>query len=80
MSSMDTLREELWNNDWTFIVPNFQEKYLINTFDDGNHDIPEKYHNEWIIFGKWKEKVALFNYHQPEFVIRSISHWKILKI
>ena len=32
---MLALSEQLYNNDWTFVVPNVNKKYKINVFDDG---------------------------------------------
>jgi hypothetical protein len=74
--SFDTLREQLLNNNWIFVVPKFEEKFMLNTFDDGNEAYTQ-YFNEWVVFGEWKEKKALFNYHQPDIIISSISDWKI---
>lgn len=73
---MEELIEQLYD-DWTFVVPRFEQKYKIDTFDDGLEEFEDKYHNEWIIFGVWKEKVALFNYQEPTIVIRSVSLWKV---
>jgi hypothetical protein len=73
---MQALQEELYNEDWTFIFPNMSQIYQINIFDDGNEKYQE-YNNKWIIFGEWKEKVAIFNYYAPEIIIKSISKWKI---
>lgn len=74
--SFDTLTEQLLNDEWIFVVPKFEEKYMLNTFDDGNDEYAH-YLNEWIVFGEWKGKKALFNYHQPDIIVRSISDWKI---
>lgn len=73
---MQALQEELYNEDWTFIFPNMSQIYQINIFDDGNEKYQE-YNNKWIIFGEWKEKVAIFNYYAPDIIIKSISKWKI---
>jgi len=73
---MQALQEELYNEDWAFVFPNMSQTYQINIFDDGNEKY-EKYNNKWIIFGEWKEKVAIFNYYAPEIIIKSISKWKI---
>jgi len=73
---MEALREQLYD-EWTFVVPRFEQKYCIDTFDDGNEELQDKYHNEWIIFGEWKDKVALFNNQEPTVILRSISAWKI---
>ena len=42
-----------------------------------NEDLEDKYHNEWIIFGEWEDKVALFNDQEPTVILKSISAWKI---
>ena len=73
---MQALQEELLNDEWTFVYPKFDQMYQINIFDDGKEEYQE-YNNTWIIFGEWKEKVALFNYLEPYVIIKSISRWKI---
>ncbi len=73
---MQALKEELLNDEWTFVYPKFDKMYQINIFDDGKEEYQE-YNNTWIIFGEWKEKVALFNYLEPYVIIKSISRWKI---
>ena len=73
---MQELIEQLYD-EWTFVVPRFEQKIKITHFDDGNEEFRDKYHNEWIIFGEWKEKIAIFNYHEPTVIIKSISSWKI---
>ena len=79
MNSIDTLREQLWNDDWCFIFPNLEEKYMINTFIGLNDDY-QQYNNQWIKFGEWKGKTALFNYNNNDIIIKSISSWKLTKI
>ncbi len=73
---MQALKEELLNDNWTFVIPKFEQMYQINIFDDGKEEYQE-YNNTWIIFGEWKAKVALFNYLEPYVIIKSISKWKI---
>ena len=65
----------LRNKNWNYIKANREKVFVINTFDDGN-DQYQFYPNEWIIFGRWKGKVALFNKSNPNVVITSISSWK----
>lgn len=52
---MLALSEQLYSEEWTFIVPNLDKKYKINTFDDGTEKLINNT-NEWILFGTWKEK------------------------
>ena len=73
---MQALQEELLNEEWTFVFPNFNEMYEIHTFDDGNERL-NIYENTWVKFGDWKDKVALFNYYAPDIKIKSISDWKM---
>ncbi len=73
---MLALSEQLYNEEWTFIVPNLDKKYKINTFDDGNEKLINNT-NEWILFGTWKEKYALFNVKDYNVIIKSISNWKV---
>jgi len=75
---MKGLREQLWNNEWTYVIPNFETKYVIQNFDDVNEKY-EKYDNNWIIFGIWKGKVAVFNNEDPSIILKSISRWKLYK-
>ena len=53
--------------------------YKINVFDDGNEEY-KPYTNKWIIFGRWKGKVALVNYYILDVIIKSISDWKLDKL
>ena len=76
---MQQLSEQLYQ-DWTFVVPRFDEKMKIIHFDDGNNEFKDKYTNEWVIFGEWKGKVALFNNQEQSVVIKSISLWKLSPI
>lgn len=62
---------------WVRIHPNINREYTIICFDDGNRKF-ENNENKWILFGRWKGKVALFNKQNPKIVISSISSWKIV--
>lgn len=71
---MNYLQKELYPN-WNYIIPCTQQLIQINVFDDGM----EKYKyndNNWIIFGKWQGKIALYNLQEPNIIIKSISSWK----
>lgn len=69
----------LLNDEWNYITPNDNSIYKINTFDDGNQNY-KQYINEWILFGIWKGKFALFNKVNNTIIIKSISKWKVTKI
>ena len=71
------LSEQLLNDEWTFVVPKFETKYMIHNFDDGNEKY-EMYDNNWIIFGEWKGKVSVFNHEEPSIILKSISRWKLI--
>ena len=73
---MNDLKNKLYS-DWMFVVPNFDTKYMIQNFDDGNEKY-EMYDNSWIIFGVWKGKVAIFNHMNPDIILKSISMWKLV--
>lgn len=68
-------KELLWNEEWEYISPEDKKYVFINNFDDGNLKYSQ-YPNYWILFGKWKGKIALFNKMNPKIVIKSISEWK----
>jgi hypothetical protein len=53
-----------------------KNNYHINQFDDGNEKY-EQYENEWMIYGRWKGKVALINIYNRDIRIGSISKWKL---
>jgi hypothetical protein len=55
---MLALSEQLYSEEWTFIVPNLDKKYKINTFDDGTEKLINNT-NEWILFGLF---IMLSNY------------------
>ena len=71
---MDNFHKKLLPTDWLY-VERQDNHYTINIFDDGN-EIYNEYENKWILFGKWKGKIALFNKKNPEIIISSISAWK----
>ena len=79
MSFNENYKRQLLNNEWEFVFPNLEEKYMINTFDDGNERF-ESNENKWIVFGKWKEKRAIFNLNNSEIILKSLSNWKISKL
>lgn len=62
-------------NDWQRVTPNENHQIQIRVFDDGNERY-KQYKNSWILFGKWKGKVALFNAFDENVIIDSISEWK----
>ena len=53
-----------------------QRPYKINMFDDGNIEM-QKYPNSWIVYGRWLEKVAVYNSTDMGIFIPSISAWKL---
>lgn len=62
-------------NGWTRVNPDTNTILHIRTFDDGNEKY-KRYENEWILFGKWKGKIAVFNAFDANVIINSISEWK----
>ena len=72
------LKKELHNNEWIFISPDNESPIQINNFDDGN----EKYEdcdNNWIVYGTYRGKIALYNLNKKNIIIKSISTWKTSK-
>ena len=67
---------ELLNNEWNYITPNINSPQKIIKFDDGNEKY-NSYPNEWVIFGEWGGKIAIYNKIQPTIIIKSISRWKV---
>lgn len=61
--------------DWLQVTPDNSNPVQVRIFDDGN-DRYQQYSNSWIIFGRWKGKVALFNASDKNVIINSISEWK----
>jgi hypothetical protein len=61
--------------DWLRITPDHNNSIQIHVFDDGREKY-KQYENSWIIFGRWKGKVALFNAFDDNVIIQSISEWK----
>lgn len=66
-------------DEWTYFTPNIKEIVSINTFDDGNEKY-KYYTNQWYIFGKWRDKVALVNAENQTIKISSISEWKTIAV
>ena len=62
--------------DWLRVTPDLDNPIQIRVFDDGNEKY-KQYENCWIVFGKWKGKVALFNGFDENVIIESISEWKM---
>ena len=55
--------------------------YEICVFDDGNQNIENKYNNLWHIVAKNNRgKIRLRNIKDPNFILYSISSWKVRKI
>ena len=73
---MSSLRAHL-GYGWKYVASD--KKQRIIKFDDGNEDLVH-YRNEWIIFGEWKGKVALYNVQNPKVILGSISAWKVTQI
>ena len=61
--------------DWLRVTPDQNNLIQIRVFDDGREKY-KQYENSWILFGKWKGKVALFNAFDENVIIDSISEWK----
>ena len=54
------------------------KKCRINLFDDGNQVLENKYENIWLIIAtNNKGKVRLQNVKDPNFILYSISLWKV---
>lgn len=77
MTNEEFLREQFINpkDEWKYIP--FKDEYCtINTFDNEN-DNYKIYENKWILFGRWRGKLALYNLNDPSIIIQSISLWKV---
>jgi hypothetical protein len=61
--------------DWQRVTPDLNDLIQIQVFDDGKEKY-KQYENSWILFGRWKGKVALFNAFDDNVIIGSISEWK----
>ena len=72
-----SLQSKLQDNTWTYVPPNESQVLMINVFDDGNERF-EQYENEWILFGTWMGKIALYNKNQSSIILQSISKWKTI--
>tara|TARA_Y100000992_G_scaffold165082_1_gene110848 strand:- start:2 stop:295 length:294 start_codon:yes stop_codon:yes gene_type:complete len=73
--------DEYWRGvrstyQWDMITPDINEIWEVTTFDDGNSRM-SRVPNCWIIYGSWKDKVAIINTHNPNTRIPSISLWKL---
>ena len=54
------------------------KKCKINTFDDGLQDYENIYDNEWLILAtNNRGKYMIKNIREPNFIIKSISCWKV---
>ena len=54
------------------------KKCKINTFDDGLQNYDNKYENKWLILAtNNRGKYMIKNIKQPDFIIKSISCWKV---
>lgn len=77
MPDEEFLRDQFLDpkNEWKYIP--FKNEYCtINTFDNEN-DNYKIYENKWIIFGRWRGKLALYNLNDPSIIIKSINLWKV---
>lgn len=70
------LRSKLQDKEWTFVPPNESQVLKLIVFD-GNERF-EQYENEWILFGTWLGKIAIYNKNQPSIILQSISKWKTI--
>jgi hypothetical protein len=61
--------------DWQRVTPDLNDLIQIQVFDDGKEKYKQS-ENSWILFGRWKGKVALFNAFDDNVIIGSISEWK----
>ena len=61
--------------DWIRVSPDHNRIIQVRVFDDANEKY-KQYENSWILFGKWKGKIALFNAFDENVIIHSISEWK----
>ena len=72
-----SLQSKLQDKEWTFVPPNESQVLMIIVFDGGNERF-EQYDNEWILFGTWLGKIAIYNKNQPSIILQSISKWKTI--
>lgn len=72
-----SLQSKLQDKEWTFVPPNESQVLMIIVFDGGNERF-EQYENEWILFGTWLGKIAIYNKNQPSIILQSISKWKTI--
>lgn len=72
-----SLQSKLQDKEWTFVPPNESQVLMLIVFDGGNERF-EQYENEWILFGTWLGKIAIYNKHEPTVILQSISKWKTI--
>jgi len=72
-----SLQSKLQDNTWTFVPPNESQVLMLIVFDDGNERF-EQYENEWILFGTWLGKIAIYNKNRPSIILQSIRKWKTI--
>ena len=72
-----SLQSKLQDKEWTFVPPNESRVLMLIVFDGGNERF-EQYENEWILFGTWLGKIAIYNKNQPSIILQSISKWKTI--
>jgi hypothetical protein len=72
-----SLQSKLQDKEWTFVPPNESQVLMLIVFDGGNERF-EQYENEWILFGTWLGKIAIYNKNQPSIILKSISKWKTI--
>ena len=72
-----SLQSKLQSKEWTFVPPIESQVLMINVFDDGKERY-EQYENEWILFGTWMGKIAIYNKNRSSIILQSISKWKTI--
>lgn len=72
-------KNKLLSQHWIYIEPDFDQKYKIIVWDDGNEKY-KNYSNIWSIYGVWRGKNAIINTEESSITISSISTWKLQKL
>ena len=72
-----SLQSKLQDKEWTLVPPNESQVLMLIVFDGGNERF-EQYENEWILFGTWMGKIAIYNKNEPTVILKSISKWKTI--